>query len=388
MQLGGLPGALLPRARFVMSTRLHWWSIRLWLVYSSTLAAYAQTPVSEELGVLRGAQFRILMPANWNRNLVLWCGGYRASPGTFQKGKTLGNFARALVEQGYAVAESGYSKGGVAVDQAFADTHSLREHFMAKHPSTRAVYVVGESMGGLVSLTLVEAYPKSYKAGLSFCGLLASPFEFTRRAFDLLALFHYFQPEALPSPSAIPGDFRPSETMFAAVAASLDRSPLDAELVRNQAGVNSNEELAQVLVFHTDLLRDLANACGGNPFDNRSTIYVAGSRSTAINDRLQRASASRVATECVKRMRTPRGNLLVPFLAVDSASDPVVPAWFANGYESALAGTPFAANFARQFVSGSGHCTIPLQTRLEAFQELVTWASSPGARPTPGLRRQ
>jgi pimeloyl-ACP methyl ester carboxylesterase len=363
-------------------------SLRLWLVFSFSLAAWAQAPMNEELGALRGAQFRILMPASWNRVLVLWCDGYRPSAGTFQKGKGLGKFALALVEQGYAVAESGYSKGGLAVDQAFVDTHALREHFLAEHSKTRAVYVLGESMGGLVALTLVESYPNSYKAGLSFCGLLASPFEYTRRAFDLLALFHHFHPEALPPPSAIPADFSPSETSFATVAASLDRSPVEAELVRNQAGVNTNEELAQVLVFHTDLLRDLATACGGNAFDNRSTIYVVGARSTTINERLQRVSASPTAIECVKRMKAPRGNLLLPFLAVDSASDPVVPAWFANGYENSLAGTPFGSNFVRQFVSGSGHCPIPLQTRLDAFQDVVNWAGSRAARPNPGLRGQ
>jgi hypothetical protein len=87
-------------------------------------------------------------------------------------------------------------------------------------------------------------------------------------------------------------------------------------------------------------------------------------------------------------MKAPRGNLLLPFLAVDSASDPVVPAWFANGYENSLAGTPFDSNFVRQFVSGSGHCTIPLQTRLAAFQDVVNWAGSRAARPNPGFRGQ
>jgi len=381
-------GTLLPKARFAMSKSLPLRSVRTWLVLSLSLAACAQAPANEELGTLRGAQFRILMPANWNRHLVLWCDGYRPSPGTFQKGKGISQFAKALMEQGYAVAESGYSRGGVAVDQAFHDTHALRAYFIAKHSSTQAVYVAGESMGGLVALTLVEAYPQSYKAGLSFCGLLASPFEFTRRAFDLLTLFHHFEPEALPSPSSIPASFRPGQTSFAAVSAALDRSPLDAALLRTQAGVNSNEELAQVLVFSTDVLRDLASSCGGNPFDNRSTIYVAGSRSISINESLQRASASPAATECAKRLRAPRGNLLVPFLAVDAASDPVIPAWFANEYERSLAGTPSVSNFLRQFVLGAGHCAVPPPARLDAFRDLVKWAGSPEARPNPGLRRQ
>jgi hypothetical protein len=343
--------------------------------------------MTEEIGALEGAQFRILVPATWNGVLVLWCDGYRPSPGTFQKGKGLSKFALALVEQGYAVAESGYSKDGLAVDEAFRESHTLRGYFLKKHSDTKAVYVLGESMGGLISLTLVESYPTSYAGGLSFCGMLGSPFEYTRRVFDLLTLFHYFYPEVLPPPSEIPATFRPTETLMSTVEATLARSPNEAGLLRNQAGVHTNKELAPALVFHTDLLRDLTAVCGGNPFDNRSTIYVAGTGSIALNERLHRNRASPAATECVKRMKAPRGNLLRPFLAVDSGYDPIVPGWFVNEYENVLAGSPSALNFVRQFISGSGHCSIPIQTRLGAFQDLVKWVGLRAA-PEPGLRRQ
>jgi hypothetical protein len=242
-------------------------------------------------------------------------------------------------------------------------------------------------MGGLISLALVESYPSRYAGGLSFCGMLGSPFEYTRRVFDLLTLFNYFYPEVLPPPSAIPANFRPTETLMAAVEATLDKSPNEARLLRDQAGVHTNKELAPALVFHTDLLRDLNTACGGNPFDNRSTIYAAGTDSTTVNERLKRIAASPAATECVKRMKTPSGKLLRPFLAVDTGYDPIVPGWFVNEYENGLAASPSALNFVRQFTSGSGHCSIPLQTRLGAFQDLVKWVGLRTA-PEPGLRKQ
>src|SRR5205807_1248572 len=117
------------------------------------------------------------------------------------------------------------------------------------------------------------------------------------------------------------------------------------------------------------------------------TIYVAGTGSITVNERVHRTSASLAATECVKRMKAPRGHLLRPFLAVDAAYDPVVPGWFVNEYENVLSGSPSALNFVRQFISGSGHCSIPLQTRLGAFQDLLKWVDLRAA-PETGLRKQ
>jgi hypothetical protein len=46
--------------------------------------------MTEEIGALAGAQFR-------THALVLWCDGYRPSPGTFQKNKGVSKFALALL---------------------------------------------------------------------------------------------------------------------------------------------------------------------------------------------------------------------------------------------------------------------------------------------------
>lgn len=127
---------------------------RLLVLYAGALMAAAQ--IQEEIGNLGGAHFRILMPAQWNGSLVLWCGGYTPTPIVFRAGGRRSDLTTALAEQGYALAESGYSRGGIAIEEAIRDSDALRKYFQRKYRRTVSIYVAGESMGGLIALKLVE----------------------------------------------------------------------------------------------------------------------------------------------------------------------------------------------------------------------------------------
>lgn len=335
-----------------------------------------------------GASFRILMPAQWNGSLVLWCDGYTPEPILFQAEQRRSRLAVALVERGYAFAESGYSRGGIAVDAAVRDIDALRKYFRKKYRRTAAVYVLGESMGGLIALRLMEAFPHAYKAGLSFCGLLTTPSDYVRRAFDLLTLFGYFHPGILPPPGEVPPDFRPTEERMRSVVRALEANPDATAVLRNHSGVHDLPELGQILVFHTDLLRDVRSKCGGNPIGNESTLYVVGAGVERINAGVRRVSAAPGAAACLRDTGSARGTLARPFLAVDASFDPVVPGWFGNAYQQNLAGSPAEFWFVRQYVSAKGHCSVPSRTRLQAFEELVRWSQNETDRPRPGFRTQ
>src|SRR5262245_45010217 len=97
----------------------------LWLLVLWAGVTIAAPQINEEIGRIEGAQYRILMPATWNGSLVLWCGGYSTRPVVFRAGERQSKLAVALVELGYAVAESGYSRGGFAVNEAIRDSDAL-----------------------------------------------------------------------------------------------------------------------------------------------------------------------------------------------------------------------------------------------------------------------
>src|SRR5262249_25642234 len=108
---------------------------------------------------------------------------------------------KAFLDMGYAVAQSGYSTAGWAVKEAMEETEALRKYFVGKYGKPKRTYVTGHSMGGTITLAMVETYPDVYDAGLQMCGPVG-PIQtmFQRRMFDTLVVYDYFFPGIIGSP--------------------------------------------------------------------------------------------------------------------------------------------------------------------------------------------
>ncbi len=132
------------------------------------------------MGQLNGAQFRIDVPEHWNGGLVVYCHGYSAQPVTYKDDKLPPLFA-VFTDQGYALAQSGYAAGGWAVQEAVTDTETLRRYFISKYGKPKETYITGHSMGGFLTMMLMERYPTNYDAGLALCGPLAPANYFMNR---------------------------------------------------------------------------------------------------------------------------------------------------------------------------------------------------------------
>src|SRR5215467_4734459 len=142
--------------------------LRFLLTFLLLPAALAAAQTKIEVGELNHAKFRIDIPENWNHGLVVYCHGYAADPGTFTT-KELPKALAVFVKAGYALVQSGYSQGGWAVEQAIPETEALRRHFIAKYGKPKETYVTGHSMGGFITMAIIEKYPEAYDAGLPFC---------------------------------------------------------------------------------------------------------------------------------------------------------------------------------------------------------------------------
>ena len=171
------------------------------------LAGIAGAAPRLEVGSINGAAFRIDVPDNWNGGLVVYCHGYAAEPVKFNE-KKLADVFQVFVDQGYALAQSGYATGGWAIQEAAVDTESLRRYFVGKYGAPKETFVTGHSMGGFLTMMLMETYPTTYDAGLPLCGPLAPTETFmSRGAFDSYVLFNYYFPGVLPEATKIPKDF-------------------------------------------------------------------------------------------------------------------------------------------------------------------------------------
>jgi pimeloyl-ACP methyl ester carboxylesterase len=248
----------------------------------------------------------------------------------------------------------------------------LRGHFTATHGVPQRTFVVGESKGGLVALVLMETAPSEFDGALAISGLLSSPYTFLQRAFELLRGFERQFPSVLPSPADVPPTYLADEQTVRRVLEALGAKSSAASLLREQASVQRNEELAELLAFHTDALRDLQMRCGGNPFESRPRASTDSGRGVPV--------VRSKATECALSLPAPTGTLGRPFLAVDTQYDPVIPGWSASEYRALLRKAGRERFFAREVLPGEGHLNVAVADRVRAFAALVQW-SVDGVRP-------
>src|SRR5947209_1965295 len=156
--------------------------------------------------------------------------------------------------------------------------------FGIKYGKPKETFVTGHSMGGFLTMLLMERYPDAYDAGLALCGPLAPANYFMARgAFDLRVVFDYYYPDVLPGPDKFPADFHNSQELTKKIVALLDDTPEKSAALRRFAGLHNNKDLGGTVTFLTYLLKELHDRAGGNPFDNRSIIYESTEDYNALN---------------------------------------------------------------------------------------------------------
>ncbi len=347
-------------------------------------------PVRTEIGNLHGVSFRIDLPEqNWNRGLVMYFHGYEAKPRVFSladgKPRPPSRILQQILNRGYAVAESGYSTGGWAVESAFQETEQLRQYFGKKYGKPRETLVMGHSMGGLLTVMTLERRPEDYSGGLALCGVLAPTDLVMQRAFANRVAFDAFFPGVLPEVDKIPASFSMNDVpVIAKVQAALDAKPDSAALIRSLADIHTNRGLADVLVFNTFVIEDLRLKTGGNPFDNRNLIYTGTTDDYTLNLQVKRYAADPRAVHYISSFYTPTGELKRKLLAIHTTYDPLVPAATAAYYDEVTRRLGVGDLFVQKYVNRDGHCNVTADQTGEVFDELTAWVNQ-NLRPKPGV---
>src|SRR5882762_661821 len=344
------------------------------VVLVTNIPGHAKT----EFGKLQGAEFRIDVPANWNHGLVVYCHGYDPHPGGvgYDPAKPLPPELSVFVKAGYALIQSGYSAGGWALEQAIPDIEALRRYFVEKYGPPKETFITGHSLGGLLTVAILEKSPEPYDAGLDLCGVVGSATRVLTQAFDSRVLFDYYFPGALPSPAKVPKDYEVTDPLTTKVYNRLRAKPQAAAAVRKLAGVRTDKDLASGLVFGTYVLKDIEQRAGGNPFDNRDTIYTGSADDNALNDGVKRYAADPGALTYLQRYQTLTGHLTRPVLAVHTTYDPLVPPFVPNNYSLLTRESGAGDLFVQQYVKRDGHCNITADETERGFSELRHWKQS------------
>jgi pimeloyl-ACP methyl ester carboxylesterase len=339
--------------------------------------------IQVETGVLDGAPYRIDMPEKWNGTLVIYYHGYSETPAAFDKTKA-NSMGTGLASAGFAVAQSGYSVIGFALEHAIPETEALREYTIAKYGKPKATYVMGHSMGGELTMATMESYPNRYDGALPLCGLLQPSTWAITHGGAILAAFHYYYPGVLPGPVGVLADFVIDDATVERVLKALSTNPTGKAELMAIGHMKTARDLAGGMVFATYIQRDLEQKIGAPAMDNSNVIYAGGPDDNALNDGVKRYHASEAALAYLKTWYTPTGILLKPVLAVHTTYDPIIPAETVSLYADQVVRAGFGRNFVQQYVKADGHCNINGDQTMAAFQELIHWTTT-GEKPEGGL---
>ncbi len=148
------------------------------LLFASALFFAAAMPVAgladtELTGERKGAFFRIVVPDNWNGDLVIWGHGFSLSP--LEDPPDLGPLAALQLSEGYAVAASSYSQVGWALFRTVRDYRTLIKIFKKNFGKPKPILLNGASLGGIVTAQALEKRPggATFAGAYPFCGALA-----------------------------------------------------------------------------------------------------------------------------------------------------------------------------------------------------------------------
>lgn len=337
---------------------------------------------------IRGVEYSMIRPENWNGDLVLLVHGSIPEVSEF--------LANALANMGFGVAGVGIGsttvKRGINEASALKDvtvvTRLIQEKFSVLGKPERT-YLLSFSRGAHNATRLLEKSSPQYDGYLSVCGGNGGAQMAWDHFFTSRILFDHFFPGVLPgTPLEVP---RITEEQFAnniipQIVRAVTGNPAKALEMGNvdQYHVNfsSFDELVVSIVAslqtHTIGVNDLIETAGGNPFDNTNTKYTGSPDDAALNTAIERLKADRRAREFLKSWYEPSGKTGgTPLIILHTSRDPSVPEKLHNDkYESLLIKNGNGASYVRKIVDRFGHCAFSANEIFSNLNDLRVWAET------------
>lgn len=401
-------------------------------------------------GEIDGAQYRILLPDEWNGTLLIYSHGYRSpvpvppdnrpptsaaepSPGYGSGGVPL---ARTLLDQGYALAGSGWASNGWAVADGVRANRDLYRFFRDRVGEPERVYLWGDSLGGLVTMETAEAHPRWVDGAAPLCGVVGGVVPNMDLALDLqYGIRELIDPDlrlvGYRSADGAAAQYSDAARAISRAAATADGQAdvlalgllADAALQTQRQDGSTNDSKVQAaaegsligLGFGTVARWEIEQRFGGNISDNTATDYgqrfstadralldeVGGPgtarRIIATLERGQRVAADPAAVRRAAALGgAPSGTIEVPTITLHTAADPLVAVQNQSLLRDAVGPTAslvqiytvaparYPAQPGAPF--GAGHCEFTPDSRVGMVALLDAWVRD-GQAPTEAAVR-
>lgn len=369
-------------------------------------------------GKLSGNNFALRVPPKWNGQTLLYAHGYvtpkadaREFPALVDKDPSTANGESGLLttayNQGYATANSEYAKIGYAVKEGIEATKALRD-FLARVGSTKQ-YISGTSMGGNITVGLIEKYPNDFVGALSMCGVVSGWRNEMTYLMDFRVVYDYLTrgtPYALPGSgdaltlnSAYTQDAVNASVggLFGAAGKGDEKAKAIIGQLARVTGVQPDPLSFIVPLSSTiDGLGDLLKTMNGIGYSNVGKVYAGSADDAALNAGVQRLTVSPESSAYLDANYTPTGKFNTKLLAFHNLSDPLVPYLLQQQYTKIVQDAGNSGNFVAQVVdarpvnladlskSGPTHCYFTPEQMTFAWNELTAWVNK-DVRPRDGL---
>ena len=357
--------------------------------------SFAPLPDAQALsGRYEGGLYRIETPANWNGELVLWAHGLVGANGP--QGSRLavgvpggGPLREHLITGGFAWAASSYRCNGIVPGVGLLDTMSLIDVFTrssnGRKPSR--VYLVGESMGGNVTILGLQEFPNAFAGGLAMCASGPDVMDFLTAvgaASDLITGVTVRNSTSdqdislLTNALGRPPDLTTAGRQLASVQIEISGGARPFAMEGLASRLVENVRFAATIA-ETAVWKAVATNAGLNyHIDER-----LGLSADAINKRVRRRIADADArsphglyTEAIAF----DGRIERPLLTLHGTGDLLVPISLERTLKRAVARARKEQFLVQRIMRIAGHCGFSQQEQATAFDDLITWVHE-GKRP-------
>lgn len=393
------------------------------LAVSAAPAATAAEHATEHRGILSGGGTYVLHePAEWNGTLLTWSPGYGGGGGVATAGPSA-EVTRWLTEQGFAVAGAAAGSGW-AVEDLLAAQPEVVTQASAVLGDPEHVIAWGSSMGGQVSVALLEHSPDVFDAALPLCGSIAGAIPMLNASLDgTYALKTLLAPGDTALELVDVTDEPARQAAFRAVVETAQQTPegrariaLAATLAQmptwSQAGTErpakhdihaQQEQLARIFLWGAVSPRQpLEQRAGGNFSWNTGVDYVRALRDSgqhalvrdlyrdaglsleadlAALNAGERIAADQDAVAYMQRNATPTGDISDPVLSLHETGDAAPTIGQAGTYADRVRAHGGQDLVRQAFVDRPGHCAYAdaevaaMVTALQERLDTGRWAN-------------
>ncbi|RPI14213.1 MAG: hypothetical protein EHM65_04760 [Acidobacteriales bacterium] len=353
---------------------------------------------------LEGVPYRIRVPANWNGTLLVYAHGYGEGV-TPPLLAPLNADVETLSARGFALAASRFAGSGWTVKEGMQNTLALTSAFRDMVGRPLRTIVWGKSMGGLMTLGLIEKFPGHYDGAVALC----APASGTPRRFDQgldLALAYAvafgWEPEW-----GTPGDIRNDLNFMTEVMPHVQpQLGIDKkgrwEFVRlvNRIPIDSYYAplnfRVTTLYFATAVRAELEDRAGGPIAENIGRVYtltgpeksdlailgVDADQLLAEMNAMSTFRSARNARNYVEHYVDPSGRITRPVLTLHTKGDALATPTNESAYRATVEQQGNANLLMQQFTNGVAHCTFTSAQDIAGIDAMISWLET-GNRPDP-----